>query len=68
MDKLCAVVEKWNLTRYDGATPVGQSEIYWLSAADVFTEVEADAVKIQLEQAWPGLNLLKRRGIVMKAY
>lgn len=68
VDKLCAVVEKWNLTRYDGATPVGQSEIYWLSAADVFTETEADAVKIQLEQAWPGLNLLKRRGIVMKAY
>ena len=68
VDKLCAVVEKWNLTRYDGATPVGQSEIYWLSAADVFTEVEADAVKIQLEQAWPGLNLLKRRGIVTKTY
>lgn len=66
--KLCAVVEKWNLTRYDGATPVRQSEIYWLSAADVFTEAEADAVKIQLEQAWPGLNLLKRRGIVTKAY
>ena len=68
VDKLCAVVEKWNLTRYDGATPVGQSEIYWLSAADVFTEAEADAVKVQLEQAWPGLNLLKRRGIVTKAY
>ena len=68
VDKLCAVVEKWNLTRYDGATPVGQSEIYWLSAADVFTEAEADAVKAQLEKAWPGLNLLKRRGIVTKAY
>lgn len=68
VDKLCAVVEKWNLTRYDGATPVGQSEIYWLSAADVYTEAEADAVKVQLEQAWPGLNLLKRRGIVTKAY
>lgn len=67
-DKLCAVVEKWNLTRYDGATPIGQSEIYWLSAADVFTEAEADAVKVQLEAAWPGLNLLKRRGIVTKAY
>ena len=68
VDKLCAVVEKWDLTRYDGASPVGQSEIYWLSAADVFTEAEADAVKVQLEQAWPGLNLLKRRGIVTKAY
>ena len=68
VDKLCAVVEKWNLTRYDGTTPVGQSEIYWLSAADVFTEAEADAVKAQLEKAWPGLNLLKRRGIVTKAY
>ena len=68
MDKLCAVVEKWNLTRYDSAVPVGQSEIYWLSAADVFTEAEADAVKAQLEKAWPGLNLLKRRGIVTKAY
>ncbi len=68
VDKLCTVVEKWNLTRYDGATPVGQSEIYWLSAADVYTEAEADAVKVQLEQAWPGLNLLKRRGIVTKAY
>lgn len=68
VDKLCAVVEKWDLTRYDGATPIGQSEIYWLSAADVFTEAEADAVKVQLEQAWPGLNLLKRRGIVTKAY
>ncbi len=68
VDKLCAVVEKWNLTRYDGATPIGQSEIYWLSAADVFTEAEADAVKVQLEAAWPGLNLLKRRGIVTKAY
>lgn len=66
--KLCAVVEKWNLTRYDCDTPVGQSEIYWLSAADVFTEAEADAVKTQLEKAWPGLNLLKRRGIVTKAY
>ena len=68
VDKLCAVVEKWNLTRYDCTTPVGQSEIYWLSAADVFTEAEADAVKAQLEKAWPGLNLLKRRGIVTKAY
>ena len=68
VDKLCAVVEKWNLTRYDSTVPVGQSEIYWLSAADVFTEAEADAVKIQLEQVWPGLNLLKRRGIVTKAY
>lgn len=68
VDKLCAVVEKWNLTRYDCASPVGQSEIYWLSAADVFTEAEADAVKAQLEKAWPGLNLLKRRGIVTKAY
>lgn len=68
VDKLCAVVDKWNLTRYDGASPVGQSEIYWLSAADVFTEAEADAVKTQLEKAWPGLNLLKRRGIVTKAY
>ena len=68
VDKLCAVVEKWNLTRYDCDTPVGQSEIYWLSAADVFTEAEADAVKTQLEKAWPGLNLLKRRGIVTKAY
>ena len=68
VDKLCAVVEKWNLTRYDCDTPVGQSEIYWLSAADVFTEAEADAVKEQLEKAWPGLNLLKRRGIVTKAY
>ena len=68
VDKLCAVVEKWNLTRYDSAVPVGQSEIYWLSAADVFTEAEADAVKAQLEKAWPGLNLLKRRGIVTKAY
>lgn len=68
VDKLCAVVEKWNLTRYDGTTPVGQSEIYWLSAADVFTEAEADAVKVQLEAAWPGLNLLKRRGVVTKAY
>ena len=68
VDKLCAVVEKWNLTRYDCASPVGQSEIYWLSAADVFTEAEADAVKAQLEKAWPGLNLLKRRGIVTKVY
>ena len=68
VDKLCAVVEKWDLTRYDGASPVEQSEIYWLSAADVYTEAEADAVKVQLEQAWPGLNLLKRRGIVTKAY
>lgn len=68
VDKLCAVVEKWNLTRYDCDTPVGQSEIYWLSAADVFTEAEADAVKTQLEKAWSGLNLLKRRGIVTKAY
>lgn len=68
VDKLCTVVEKWNLTRYDSTVPVGQSEIYWLSAADVFTEAEADAVKIQLEQVWPGLNLLKRRGIVTKAY
>ena len=68
VDKLCAVVEKWNLTRYDCASPVGQSEIYWLSAADVFTEAEADAVKAQLEKAWPGLNLLKRRGIVTKAF
>lgn len=68
VDKLCAVVEKWDLTRYDGASPVGQSEIYWLSAADVYTEAEVDAVKVQLEQAWPGLNLLKRRGIVTKAY
>ena len=68
VDKLCAVVEKWNLTRYDGDVPIGQSEIYWLSAADVFTEAEADAVKVQLEAAWPGLNLLKRRGIVTKAY
>ena len=68
VDKLCAVVEKWDLTRYDGASPVGQSEIYWLSAADVYTEAEADAVKVQLEQTWPGLNLLKRRGIVTKAY
>ncbi|WP_320920765.1 N-acetylmuramoyl-L-alanine amidase [Eisenbergiella porci] len=68
VDKLCAVVEKWNLTRYDCATPIGQSEIYWLSAADVFTEAEADAVKVQLEQTWPGLNLLKRRGIVTKVY
>lgn len=68
VDKLCAVVEKWDLTRYDCASPVGQSEIYWLSAADVYTEAEADAVKVQLEQAWPGLNLLKRRGIVTKAY
>lgn len=68
VDKLCTVVEKWDLTRYDGASPVGQSEIYWLSAADVFTEAEADAVKAQLEKAWPGLNLLKRRGIVTKAY
>ena len=68
VDKLCAVVEKWNLTRYDCASPVGQSEIYWLSAADVFSEAEADAVKAQLEKAWPGLNLLKRRGIVTKAY
>lgn len=68
VDKLCAVVEKWDLTRYDGSSPVGQSEIYWLSAADVYTEAEADAVKVQLEQAWPGLNLLKRCGIVTKAY
>lgn len=68
VDKLCAVVERWNLTRYDGASPIGQSEIYWLSAADVFTEAEADAVKVQFEAAWPGLNLLKRRGIVTKAY
>lgn len=68
VDKLCAVVEKWNLTRYDGATPIGSGEIYWLSAADVLTEVEADAVKTQLEKVWPGLNLLKRRGIVTKAY
>lgn len=68
VDKLCAVVEKWNLTRYDCASPVGQPEIYWLSAADVFTEAEADAVKTQLEKTWPGLNLLKRRGIVTKAY
>ena len=68
VDKLCAVVEKWNLTRYDCASPVGQSEIYWLSAADVFTEAEADVVKAQLEKVWPGLNLLKRRGIVTKAY
>ena len=68
VDKLCAVVEKWNLTRYDGVLPIGQSEIYWLSAADVFTEVEADAVKAQLEKAWPGLTLLKRRGIVTKVY
>ena len=68
VDKLCAVVEKWDLTRYDGTSPVGQSEIYWLSAADVYTEAEADAVKVQLEQAWPGLNLLKRRGIVTKVY
>ena len=68
VDKLCAVVEKWNLTRYDGVSPIGQSEIYWLSAADVFTEAEADAVKAQLEKAWPGLNLLKRCGIVTKAY
>lgn len=68
VDKLCAVVEKWNLTRYDGAMPVGQSEIYWLSAADVFTEAEADTVKVQLEQAWPGLSLLKRCGIVTRAY
>lgn len=68
VDKLCAVVEKWDLTRYDCATPIGQSEIYWLSAADVFTEAEADAVKAQLEKAWPGLNLLKRRGIVTKVF
>ncbi len=68
VDKLCTVVEKWNLTRYDCAIPIGQSEIYWLSAADVFTEAEADTVKVQLEAAWPGLNLLKRRGIVTKAY
>ena len=68
VDKLCAVVEKWNLTRYDCASPVGQSEIYWLSAADVFTEAEADVVKAQLEKVWTGLNLLKRRGIVTKAY
>lgn len=68
VDKLCAVVEKWNLTRYDGAAPVGSGEIYWLSAADVFTEAEADAVKAQLEKSWPGLNLLKRRGIVTKVY
>lgn len=68
VDKLCAVVEKWDLTRYDGASPVGQSEIYWLSAADVFTEAEADVVKAQLEKAWPGLHLLKRRGIVTKTY
>ena len=68
VDKLCAVVEKWDLTRYDGASPVGKSEIYWLSAADVFTEAEADVVKDQLEKAWPGLHLLKRRGIVTKTY
>ncbi len=68
VDKLCAVVEKWNLTRYDGATPAGQSEIYWLSAADVMTELEADAIKKQLEKAWPGLHLLKRRGIVTRLY
>ena len=68
VDKLCAVVEKWNLTRYDGDMPVGQSEIYWLSAADVMTELEADTVKAQLEKAWPGLQLQKRRGIVTRAY
>ncbi len=68
VDKLCAVVEKWNLTRYDGDMPVGQSEIYWLSAADVMTEMEADTVKAQLEKAWPGLQLQKRRGIVIRAY
>ena len=68
VDKLCAVVEKWNLTRYDCVTPVGQSEIYWLSAADVMTELEADAIKKQLEKAWPGLHLLKRRGIVTRRY
>ena len=51
VDKLCAVVEKWDLTRYDGASPVGKSEIYWLSAADVLTEAEADVVKDQLEKA-----------------
>ena len=68
VDKLCAVVEKWDLTRYDGASPVGKSEIYWLSAADVFAEAEADVVKDELEKAWPGLHLLKRRGIVTKTY
>lgn len=68
VDKLCTVVEKWNLTRYDGDMPVGQSEIYWLSAADVMTELEADTVKAQLENAWPGLQLQKRRGIVTRAY
>ena len=68
VDKLCAVVEKWNLTRYDGDMPVGQSEIYWLSAADVMTELEADTVKAHLEKTWPGLQLQKRRGIVTRAY
>lgn len=68
VDKLCALVEKWNLTRYDGDVPIGQSEIYWLSAADVMTELEADTVKAQLEKAWPGLQLQKRRGIVTRAY
>ncbi len=68
VDKLCAVVEKWNLTRYDEDVPIGQSEIYWLSAADVMTELEADTVKAHLKKTWPGLQLQKRRGIVTRAY
>lgn len=67
VDKLCAVVNKWNLTRFDG-DGVGQKEIYWLSAADVSSETAADTEKAQLEKMWPGLNLKKRRGIVTRVY
>lgn len=62
VDKLCAIVEKWNLTRFDGEDG-DPGVIYTVSVADVWTREAAEGI---LQQCTVRLASIGLAGVVHK--
>ncbi|WP_418504558.1 glucosaminidase domain-containing protein [Eisenbergiella porci] len=63
VDKLCAVVERWNLTRFDNVAVQEPGVIHTLSVADVWTREEAEKFMKQYEAKLASIGL---RGVIHK--
>lgn len=63
VDKLCAVVERWNLTRFDNVAVQEPGVIHTLSVADVWTREEAEKFMKQYETKLASIGL---RGVIHK--